>query len=228
MLFAILMMAMNKDVFSISGKVSHFFRNYPAKTYGAHQIMIRADEPLEHVYYIIEGRVSQYDIASSGNEVVVNIFKPGAFFPMSTAINNTPNPYFFEASTEVTVRIAPAADVVEFLKNNPDVAFDLLSRVYKGVDGVLRRMAHLMGGNAKSRLAFELINAAYRFGESQDDGSVYVPLTESDIAKHSGLARETVSRAMQELKSADIVRVAQNGIIIGQIAQLEALLGSAL
>jgi len=209
-------------------KIASFFTAYPLRTFEKRELLARAEDRLPGVFYIIEGRVSQYDIAPSGNEVVVNVFKPGAFFPMSWAMNNTPNHYFFEAGTKVVAHLAPAADAVQFLKDNPDVTFDLLGRVYRGVDGVLRRMAHLMGGDAKSRLLFELLNAAYRFGEAQEGGSVYVPFKESDLARHSGLARETVNRTIQSLKTAELVDVTHSGITIKHIDQIEAMLGAAL
>lgn len=212
----------------IPQKINTFFERYPQRIFQKHHVIARAGEPLTNVFYLVDGLVSQYDIAPNGNEIVVNIFKPGAFFPMSTALNSTPNTYFFEAATNTTVHIAPAHDVVAFLHDNPDITLNLLSRVYRGVDGVLRRMAHLMGGDAKSRLLFELVNSAYRFGERQTDGAVFVPLKENDIAKHSGLARETVSRHVQALKTAGLLTVVQKGLVIKDIGQLEQLLGSDL
>ena len=209
-------------------KVTDFFTTYPLRTFNKQQIMIYAGTAVTDIFFIVKGRVSQYDITPAGNEVVVNVFKPGAFFPMSAAINDMANPYYFEASTEVTAHTAPAGDAVQFLKDNPDVTFDLLSRVYLGVDGVLRRMAHLMGGDAKSRLIFELLNAAYRFGETQDDSTTFIPLKEGDIAKHSGLARETVNRNIQDLKVAGLVNVTRSGILISNTKQLEMTLGASL
>ncbi len=212
----------------ISKKIAEFFTHYPRRTFDKREIIIYAGTVAEEVFFIVEGRVSQYDITSMGNEVVVNVFKPGAFFPMSAAINGSENPYYFEASTKVTVHIAPADDAVQFLMDHPDVTFNLLSRVYTGVDGILRRMAHLMGGDAKTRLVFELLNAAYRFGELQDNGVTFIPLKEGDIAKHSGLARETVNRNIQDLKNAGIVSVSHRGIVISNIKKLEAMLGTDL
>lgn len=205
-----------------------FFTRYPLQSFDKRQIIAQAEEPMPGVFYLVEGRVSQYDITPSGNEVVVNVFKPGSFFPMSWAINATPNHYFFEASTKVSAHVAPATEAVQFLKDNPTVTFDLLARVYQGVDGVLRRMAHLMGGDAKSRLLFELLNATYRFGETQNDGTFFVALTESDLARHSGLARETVSRCMRELKATGTVTVTHSGILVKSTDELETMLGSAL
>lgn len=216
---------MNQD---IATKVASFFATFPVHLYKKRQIILRAEETPSTIFYLVEGRVSQYDITPTGNEMVVNIFKPGAFFPMSSAINSSPSQYFFEASTNVTVRQAPPATVVQFLKDNPDVLFDLLARVYKGMDGVLRRMAHLMGGDAQSRLLFELLNAAYRFGEPQADGSVFIKLSETDIARHSGLARETVSRTIKNLKAEDVLTLHQHGILIKDVQKLESTLGNKL
>lgn len=212
----------------IQQKVAKFFTAYPLKSFDKRQLMVRAEDALPGVFYIIEGRVSQYDITPSGNEVVVNVFKPGVFFPMSSAMNDTPNHYFFEASTKVVAHLAPAADAVQFLKDNPDVLFDLLARVYRGVDGVLRRMAHLMGGDAKSRLLFELLNASYRFGEVQPDGSTFVVLNEGDVARHSGLARETVNRILQGLKTDGMVQVVRGGMTIKNVDELKDMLGAGL
>jgi CRP/FNR family cyclic AMP-dependent transcriptional regulator len=212
----------------ISEKVAHFFAAFPLREFEKRELLIRPEEPLPGVFYLVEGRVSQYDVTPSGNEVVVNVFKHHVFFPMSVALNGTTNDYFFEASTKVKVHVAPPEAAAQFLQDNPDVTLDLLKRVYKGVDGVLRRMAHLMGGDSKSRLLFELLNAAYRFGEPQPDGSVLLDLKESDLARHSGLARETVSRNTQELKAAGLIEVGQGSIVVKDVKQLESLLGSGL
>jgi len=212
----------------ITSKVTNFFESYPLRTYSKRELLLHAEEPINSVFYVVEGRVSQYDIAPNGNEVVVNVFKPGAFFPMSTAMNDVENHYFFESSLKTKVHIAPKADVVRFLHENPDVLFDLLARVYRGVDGVLRRMAHLMGGDAQTRLIFELLNASARFGEQQPNGAIHVRLTEGDLAKHSGLARETVSRSLQDLKAVGLIETSRGGIVVKSTADLEARLGTSL
>ena len=209
-------------------KVAAFFADYPQHELAKHETILRPGEAVAKVFYIVEGRIDQYDITKSGDEVVTNSFKPGAFMPMSAAINQTPNDYFFEAAVPTLVRIAPADKVVDFLRANPDVALDLLARVYRGVDGVMRRMAHLMGGDAHSRLLFELLNAARRFGEPADGQSVRLRLTETDLAQRTGLARETVNRLLQTLKADEVVRLERGCIIVNNPAELEVRLGEDL
>lgn len=212
----------------VADKVQQFFAAYPKKSWAKRGLLVSAGEEPSGVFYLEEGRVNQYDISKTGVEIVVNVFKPPAFFPMTWAINRVPNRYFFEAATNVVARQAPADEVVDFLKREPDVTFDLLSRVYMGSEGLLRRTAHILGGDATSRLIYELLNAAARFGQSQPDGSLLLSLKEADIARHSGLARETVNRAIQNLKASGVVTVTRQGITVRSIGELEKLLGDNL
>ncbi len=212
----------------VETKVKKFFAGQPSKRYPKGQIIILAEQQPEHVIYLVEGHIKQYDITDKGEEVVVNVFKPPAFFPMSWAINKTPNNYFFETASAVRAKIAPADKVVEFLKENPDVMFDLLSRLYRGMDGVLRRMAHLMGGSATSRLEYELLVETLRFGSRRKDNSYLLDISENELGARAGLSRETVSREISQLKKLDLISISRKGIVIKNIKALQDRLGSNL
>lgn len=212
----------------IQHTIQTFFEQFPLKRYSVGQTIFRPGDKITKILYITKGSVAEYDISSAGNEVVVNVFKVGAFFPMSFAINHTPNEYFFEALAPVEAYVAPSEEVVAFIKEHPEVMFDLLARVYRGTDGLLRRMAHLMAGNATTRLLFELSNATRRYGAYDATGRAVLRLTENDLAKRSGLSRETVNRTMRKLKDAGLVEVQKTGIVIPEPARLEQALGSRL
>lgn len=209
---------------SVQQTIIDFFETYPVRQFSKSHIFIQPHEPLHHIYYLESGLINQYDIASNGNEIIVNVFKPGSFLPMSAIINKSSNRYFFEAATMVTVRIAPAANGLEFLQDNPQVVFDLLRRVYRGTDGLLQRMTHLMGGNAKSRLLFELVTCAQRFSHPAPQNKRLLELTENDLAKLSGLSRETVSRTIQQLKKDGLVEKNPGGIVIADLQKMQEMI----
>lgn len=204
----------------ISKITEDFFYKYKKQNYKKGELLIRADDDPSGIFYLIEGNVKEYAISKKGDELVVNIFKPYAFFPMSWAINSTPNSYFFEATTDVTLWKAPKGDVLNFLKNNPEILFDLLSRVYKGTDGMMTRMTYLMAGNAYGRLITEIIIQAKRFGKSLNN-TVVIKITEKDIASQSGMTRETVSREMKKLKERSFITFNKNVLSIKDIHLLE-------
>jgi CRP/FNR family transcriptional regulator len=211
----------------ITTVVNEFFEAYNPRRYAKGQVLIHAQDDPEHIYYIVSGKVKVYDISYRGDEVVLNTFSEHAFFPMSYAVNKSPNSYFYEAETDVEIRLAPIDEVVNFIKTNPDVMFDLLRRVYSGTDGLLGRMAHLMASSARSRVLYELLIELRRFGQV-DGKTASVQMNESDIGARAGLARETVNREVQKLKTEKLIKLSKNEITILDPARLEELIGRGL
>lgn len=212
----------------IQEKVQNFFDAHPPRKYSKGQILLLPGDELQYVYYLMNGTVKMYDVSYRGEEIILTLFKPPAFFPMSLAINGRDNTYIYEAETDIIIRQAPAQDVVDFVKTNPEVLYDLMSRVYRGVDGLLGRIGQLMTGSAKSRLIYELLLEAKRFGVTRKDGSCVLPLHEKDFGARAGLSRETVSREVSKLKSAGLLSTTGKGIVLEDIEKLESTLVQAL
>ncbi|OGI95103.1 hypothetical protein A2917_01810 [Candidatus Nomurabacteria bacterium RIFCSPLOWO2_01_FULL_42_17] len=206
---------------AVTQKIEDFFAQYRLRKYTKGQVLILNGDEASYIYHLVNGTAKQYDVTYRGDEIILNIYKPPAFFPMSLAINKTPNPYIYEAETNIEIRQAPADEVIAFIKANPDVMFDLLSRVYRGVDGVLGRVVQLMGGGARSRLIYELIIEAKRFGKIQDGKSCLLDINEKDLGARAGLSRETVSREIHKLKTEGIIDIHSKGILIKHLDELE-------
>lgn len=200
--------------------VDSFFSSYPSHTYKKGELLVRADDQPRGVMYLVKGSVKVYAISHKGEEVVVNIFTVNSFFPLSWAIAGLDNSYYYEALEPVTLRRAPKEAVVEFLKKNPDVVFDLLTRMYRGVDGLLVKMTYLMGESAYVRLVGELLINAKRFGIFTEK-LCSVKITERELAARTGLTRETVSRQIHELKKKGLLTVTRDAINITDITALE-------
>lgn len=213
---------MDNDIHKL---IEDFFASFPEVHYPKDQILLFPGEEPNKIFHIVDGRVCQYNISYRGDEIIVNTFRPPAFFPMSVAINNSPSNFFYKTETATTMRVAPVVDVLAFMHAEPEVVYNLLSRVYSGVESVLERIVHLMSGTARSRLIFELIIEFRRFGH-KDINSGFLEINEVSIASRSGLSRETVSREMKHLKDKGLVEVRSGKIYVVDIDALEKQLGS--
>jgi len=211
----------------VEKKIEAFFEGYRLKSFDKGHILINAGDEPAGIFHLVTGQVRQYDITDQGDKMVVNVFRPPAFFPMSWAVNKTPNQYFFETATAVTLRMAPPEDAVRFLMKNTDVTFDLLRRVYLGTDVLQRRMTHLMGGSAKTRILYELLLESRQFGQLQPNGAYIIAMRVSELATRTGLSRETVSRELGKIKGLGI-KVGRGDIEIKDLKNLEEALGDNL
>ena len=205
----------------ISKRVETFFSSFKPQKFKKGEILIRADEDPTGIYFLREGLVKEYVISQKGEEVVVNIFKPNSYFPMSWAFSKTPNSYYFEAISDVVTWKAPVEKVLSFLQKEPTIVFDLLKRVYRGTDGLITRMTYLMAGSAYTRLISELLIQVKRFGENRDD-QVQLHISEKDLAAYSGMTRETVSRELKLLKGKKLVTFSKNIMTIPNLHLLES------
>jgi CRP-like cAMP-binding protein len=213
---------------SINSKLDSFFSKYKQQQYKKKEVLIRADEDPSYIFYLKKGKVRQYIISQKGGELVLNIFKPNSFFPMSHAINNIQNIYYFEAISEIDVWRAPKNEVVQFIKNNPDVQYDLLSRLYKGIDGLLTKMSYLMSASAYERLTAEIIILSKRFAsmDFSKTHEINLEISENELATLTGLTRETVSRELKVLRDKNLISFAKKKLTIYNLNELEAELSN--
>lgn len=204
----------------VAKKVDAFFSAYRLRRYSAGQVLILNGDTTNYIFYILKGKVKEYDVSYRGDEVILHVFKPPAFFPVSQAIDKaSTNNFIYEAETDIEIRQAPDQDVLEFIQNNPDVMYDLLCRVYKGTDSLLGKMVQLMAGTARTRLIYELLEEARRFGVTQDDKSMLLSISEKELGARAGLSRETVSRELHKIMK-DNLKIRANGITINSVDEL--------
>jgi CRP/FNR family transcriptional regulator len=205
----------------VEDKLKHFFGRYPEKVLKKGEVLLGAGENPVGIYFLEKGLIKVFTISRKGDEVVLNNFKPGAFFPMSWAINGKENKYNFEAVEESKIRIAPRGEAMEFLKGDVNLVWDLLERVYSGLEGMMDKMEYLMSETAYQRVVLHLVISAKRFGKSGEKGGTEVAISETSLASEAGLSRETVSRAVATLKKKKLVKVGKSRITISDLDKLE-------
>lgn len=208
----------------IQKKIDAFFAKYRLKSFDRGTVLMFPGEEVKQIFYLSKGTVKQCSASKGGDEVVLNLFKPGAFFPMANTINDIPIKYLLEIESDAEIRVAPKDEVIRFLKQNPDVVYDLLSRVYRGTEGLLGRLEHLMISGAGSRFVYELLIEAKRFGTKTVGGEVVVNTSEKAIGERAGLSRETINREIRKLKDKKLISIKRKAIIIPDIKKLESTL----
>jgi CRP/FNR family transcriptional regulator len=201
-----------------------FCAGYRVLSYKKGDIVIRGDDDPTGVYFIKGGSVKMSSINEEGEELSVNIYKPGTFFPMAWAIGGIPNTYNYQTLSEAKLVRVPKEEFLGFLQKNPAVLYDLTRRILIGLDGLIFNMRNLLGAKSEGKIAVILYTLARRFGVPKGTQlEIGVALTHQDIARFAGLTRETTTIAINNLIKRDIVAQNKRRLII---KDLEALRNS--
>jgi CRP-like cAMP-binding protein len=204
----------------VADKIQTFFGNYKKQSYKKGELLKNFDEKPSGIFCLEKGNVRCYAISKEGLEATLNTFKPIAIFPMNWIINNTLDNYIYEATTDVEASIAPRERVETFLEENPDVVFDLLKRIYRGLEGYFLRMESLLSGDAYLKTIVQIIIHTKRFGTPEKIGYA-VDLTQTQVASLAGLTRETVTREIRKLEEKNLVSYRGKHLLVLDLTKLE-------
>ena len=209
---------MQKDV----GELASFFSKFRELHYKKGEVIIRPDDSPAGVFYIEKGYVDLYTLSESGQELSLIIFKPGDFFPMIWAFNEVNISQYCETMTRADIRHAPREEFREFVKQNPEVLWNVTSKILVRLRGILERMEYMVFGNAYQKVASILVICAERFGTAENHGVIIkVPLTHRDIANLIGLTRETISIELKKLEKSGIIMKKGGRIHVKNISKLK-------
>jgi CRP/FNR family transcriptional regulator len=93
-------------------------------------------------------------------------------------------------------------------KADPAVAWALLQQMVQYQRDLIRVLAGTAFGSIRHRTAMHLLN----LGTSRQDGAIVATVTQQALADAVGTTRETVARALAELRLAGLVATARGGV----------------
>ena len=211
---------MNGDIVD---SLTSFCSGYKEFGYKKGDIVIRGDDEPTGVYLIKSGIVKMSSMSEEGDELSVNIFKPGTFFPMAWAISDIDNHYNYQTITSSRLIRVPKEEFIAFLRDNPEVLYDLTRRILIGLDGLVFDMQHLIGGKSESKVAVILYMLAKRFGITKGlQTEIDLPLTHGDLSRFIGLTRETTTIAINKLVKDGLIAQKQRRIVVKDMESLKS------
>lgn len=208
----------------ITQRLDGFFTKFTLLTYKKGEVIVRADDEPSGVFYLKKGLIRQYAVSSKGESLMIHVYRPGAFFPMTWTMNDTPNSYYFEAMTSVQLWRAPKEVVRGFLDEEPLILRDFTNRILLGVSGLLIRMELLVLSTAYDKTVELLVYFAKAIGEPVGNKGIKIPvsLTHKEIAAWIGTTRETASLQMEEIARQGLIKYDRRQIVIPDLDRLKS------
>lgn len=215
---------------AVKVKLTTFLSGFPVRKYPKGQLLIHPDDDHNTIYYLQTGRVKQYCLSDGGTEVVVNVCREKTLFPDYAVLEQkaVKSTYYFDAITEVEVRIIPAEKLKAFVADNTDVMLEFLFAAQKKVELMARRMAYMSASSAYYRLLNELVSECQQTSPSDRKSTtpILLPMYEYELASQTGLSRETANRELKKLKQKNIVAVHNKYIMVKDFLRLKRELGT--
>lgn len=203
-------------------QLERFFSQFRRLQYKKHEIITRPGDDPPGVFFLFRGYVKVYNLSESGQELSLILFKPGDFFPMIWAFNDVPLTQYCEAMTSIEVYRTSKDEFKKFLHGNPEVLWEVTSKILVRLRGLLERMEYMVFGNAYQKVASILVICAERFGIKKGQNiMIIIPLTHKDVAGLIGLTRETTSIELKKLEKSGIISKKGGRLYVKNLGKLK-------
>ena len=172
-----------------------------------HEVLLRAGDRDDHVYFVAEGILYSYRYGPHGDKITRTFYGPGDILPISSLQRIATVPAYFESLTSAKLHKLPASTFQSLTRHNATASYDLAMQITDQYTDYVRRVGNLQYTNAYDRIVYCLLLLSQRFGNAQENGAIQitVPLTHSLIASTVSVARETASRCLKRLAQKNLV-----------------------
>ncbi len=216
-----------------SGDFLHFFKQYskrPPRKIKKGTVLFNPGDPLQGVYFIVEGFIKLYDISEDGRETIVYLTGPGNMLSLRAMIAREQVAHqYTEAITDVVLYTMPMPEFHAALLEHSEYFVDLIHVFIDRLNHAERRVEGFIAGDSTHRVATFLYDAAMRFGQKTDHKTqIPVEFTHQRIAEFTGSYRETVTLALNKLQKEGLIKVSRGKIVILDIKKLHHRITSVI
>lgn len=154
--------------------------------------------------WVLSGIVRKCAVDENGQRQIVDLIMAGNFFALGS---DDAKSFSFQAVTEGTMTARLTQRNLNRLATENSGVYQLFYRLACDVIARLENQLLVQGRTtATKKIAAYLLLMSNRLS-SAPDGSVVLPVSRYDIADHLGIAVETVSRAITELRRAGLIQL---------------------
>jgi CRP/FNR family transcriptional regulator, cyclic AMP receptor protein len=189
----------------------------------ADEVLFLADDPGDGCYRIEDGLLKVAMVSRSGSERILAFLGTGAIVGELSMIDGRPRSASIVAVRDTALSFLSRAAFEAFAQRHPEV-YQALVRVLatrlRETDVVVAAASFLP---LKGRVASTLLDLAENFGQDVGSGRIVIrqKIGQSDIAAMAGIARENVSRILNDWKRRKLVSRLSGYYCLENKSQLE-------
>lgn len=218
---------MRKDGFfcQVSGKTLADFQKMKfTSSYPAGAVLFVEGQVPRGVYMLCKGRVKLTMASPAGKTVIARVVEAGELLGLHSSISGDAHEVTAESLQPCQVDFIRRDDFMKLLREHGDVSIRAMQQFINYYRGACHQIRYLgLTPSATEKMACFLLESASRGQETPKGIRFNLSLTHEEIAQVVGVTRETVTRALAELRTKMLISTKGPSILIRDKAGLEAM-----
>jgi CRP-like cAMP-binding protein len=182
----------------------------PARQVSRNSRIFRAGEPARHLFFLASGLVKLTGISTAGDEIIVELYRSGEIFG-ELCFRGGAQECGATAVERSEILEIPAGILIEQVRARPDALMELLGDLSGRLAAAHGELQAFLSQTVLVRLGTKLLDLAA--GSKTDSDWLDLPhdFRHEDLAQMLRVRRETVTRALANLKELGLVATVGRG-----------------
>lgn len=193
-----------------------------SNNYKVDQNLFVEGNPPFGLYCLHSGKIKITKTSRSGKETIVRLVKSGEILGHRSLFSDSPYSATATALEDAVVCFVSKATIFKLVKNDPTLAFEIMSSISRQMGAAEERIASLSNKSQKERFAEMLLLLKEAYGEKTSEGvRLNIRLTREEMASMIGAASENVIRLITEFKKENLISEIDKNIYILDVEAVE-------
>ncbi|MBI2680639.1 MAG: Crp/Fnr family transcriptional regulator, partial [Candidatus Solibacter usitatus] len=189
-----------RESFSIEDPLTYLPRK-PVQEFAKRRVIYDAQQPSDHLYVVILGRVKISNVGDDGNQLVARIVSAEGLFGEACLVGPPRRTEAAVALDTTTVMSWNSSEIEAQIEREPRLGLALSQYLVRQCITLQERIESMAVYKTPERVMLALIQLAHSLGTPMADGCTRVPaLTHNTLAEYVGTSREIVTFQLNRLR----------------------------
>ena len=177
------------------------------------EVIYYPDTAADNVYYIIRGQVRVYSMAGDDSSRLVEILGPGNWFGAAALAGQSTHRMRAVVVGSATIVEVRVEKLMAALQDRPEQLVELNRRLALKLVALTEEASRLVFEDCNQRLINTLLRFSNSAAAAQRGDGVVLQITHDQLAQAIGVARETVSLALTQLRQQNVLQTGRNKLV---------------
>ena len=199
-------MRIRENTFTYEDPLTYLPRK-PVQEFGKRRVIYDPQQPSDHLYVVILGRVKLTNVTDDGSQLVARIVASEGLFGESSLVGASRRQECAVALDNVTLMSWSAVEIENQIEREPRLGLALSQYLVRQCIELQDRIESMAVYKTPERVMLALVQLADTLGSPMADGAIRVPaLTHHTLAEYVGTSREIVTFQLNRLRRAGMLR----------------------
>lgn len=192
-----------------------------SRHYKAGDIVIFQGRTVSEVYRITQGKAKISSYTEDGREIILSNLTAGDIFGDTAMLDGMPSAYNVECLTDCVVRVLPGDEFTNLFDEYPAYAYELCHKFNRQVRILYELLVEARAMPLSKRL-ISILCRGYHTHTGQDQTGRYVDLSQDELARMLGTARQSLNRELKKLEAAGYLDIIHGRVYLTHMDKMRA------